>query len=71
MNDLGDANTVVRKDFLAAGRLDLVMVAMGPPGRQGALVMPYLVGQQQVLLRQAPEPIHEKTATHGLKLGLQ
>src|SRR6266702_1974067 len=71
MDHLGDANAVVRKDPLAADRLDLMMEGMGPPGGQRGFVLPYLVGQQQVLPCQAPEAIDEEAATHRLELGLQ
>ena len=62
VDHLGDANAVVRKDLLATDRLDLMMVGVGPPGRQRPLVPPYLVGQQQVLPRQTPEAIDEEAA---------
>src|SRR5256885_8286686 len=66
VNDLGDADAIVRKDPLAADSLDVMMVGMGPPGRQGPLVLPDLVGQQHVLPRQTPEAINEEAATHRL-----
>src|SRR3954467_15701530 len=42
MDHLGDANAVVRKHPLAAGGLNLMMKAMGAPGRQRGLVLPDL-----------------------------
>ena len=71
MDHLGYPDAVVGKDLLAADRLDVMMVGMGPPGRQGPLVLPDLVGQQQVFPRQTPEAIDEEAATHRLEIGLQ
>ena len=71
VDQLGDANAVIRKDLLATDRLHLMMVGMSPPGRQSPLVLPYLIGQQQILPRQTPEAIDEQAAAHGLKRRLQ
>src|SRR5947207_8457383 len=71
VNDLGDADAIVRKDPLAADGLDIMMARVNAPGRQGPLVLPDLVGQQQVLMRQTPEAIDEEAAAHRLELGLQ
>ena len=71
VDHLGDADAIIRKHLLAADGLDLVMVGVSPPRRQRALVLPDLVGQQQVFPRQAPEAIDEEAAAHGLELGLQ
>ena len=71
VNDLGDADAIIRKDLLAADGLDIMMAGVGPPRRQNPLVLPDLVGQQQVLPRQTPEAIDEAAATHRLEVGLQ
>ena len=71
VNDLGDADAIIRKDPLAADGLDIMMAGVGPPRRQNSLVLPDLVGQQQVLPRQTPEAIDEAAATHRLEVGLQ
>ena len=71
VNDLGDANPVIRKHPLAADGLDIMMVRMGAPRRQGPLVLPDLVRQQQVLPRQAPEAIDEAAAADRLEVRLQ
>ena len=54
----------------AAGRLDFMMVGMDPPCGHGALVLPDLIGQQQILPCQTLETIDEEATAHGGKVGL-
>src|SRR5260370_39270750 len=50
---------------------DFMRVRMAPPRVQCTLILPDLVGHQQVLPRQTFEAIDEEAPAHGLKLGLQ
>ena len=71
MDHLGDTDAIIRKDLLATELLHLVMLAVDPPCRERALVLPDLMGQQQVFPRQAPEPLDRQAAARRLKGGLQ
>src|SRR4029079_19030741 len=71
VDHLGDPNAVVRKDLRTADGRDVMMVGMSAPRRQSPLVLPYLIGQQQVFPCQTLEAIDEEAATHGIELGLQ
>src|SRR3954471_2143521 len=71
VQDLRDPDAVVGKDFLAACLLNRMVLGIDAPGDHGPLVLPYLVGEQEILPGQAPEPVDEKAAAHGLEGGLQ
>src|SRR5262249_705657 len=62
---------VVGKDLLPPDLLDPVMAGIDPPRNHGPFVLPNLIRQQQILARQALEPIDEEAATHSHKRGLQ
>src|SRR5258706_10799024 len=71
VDDLRNPNAVVGEDFLAAGFLNRMVLCVDTPGDHGPLVLPYLVGEQEILPIQAPEPVDEKAAAHGLEGRLQ
>ena len=70
VDHLGDANAVVRKDPLAADRLDLMMEPMGTTMPSAPPRPADPIGQQQVFPGQTPEAIDEEAATLASSSGL-
>jgi len=71
VDHLRDAQAIVGKHPLPPQRLDMVMLAVDTPRRHGALVLPDLIGQEQIVPRETPEAIEKQAAAHCVQRRLQ